>query len=123
MSDNVLRHPSQWREQLSVCDECVNRQPCDLNTSRGASSIPPPPLTPLGEEEEQHHRFAPAFAWSESGKQFMKNCPLCTCPESSSDLPVTGSLVYCESIALDHAATEAGVSNYYYYYYYYYHYH
>nr|CAD7265046.1 unnamed protein product [Timema shepardi] len=42
-ANDTVRHPSQWREQFSVCDECVNRQPCDLNTSLGASSIPPPP--------------------------------------------------------------------------------
>nr|CAD7410966.1 unnamed protein product [Timema cristinae] len=39
----------------------------------------------------------PAFAWKGSGKPDR---------ESNLDLPVIGSPVYCDSSALDHAATE-----------------
>nr|CAD7448033.1 unnamed protein product [Timema bartmani] len=52
-----------------------------------------------------------AFAWRESGKPFWKEPPLVHSTEIRTSIPpVIGSLVYCESSALEHAATEAGIS-------------
>nr|CAD7442813.1 unnamed protein product [Timema bartmani] len=51
-----------------------------------------------------------AFAWRESGKQLFGKTTLSTPNRDSNlDLPVIDILVYCESSALDHAVTEAGV--------------
>nr|CAD7452071.1 unnamed protein product [Timema tahoe] len=43
------------------------------------------------------------FAWRGSGKPFRKNHPHYYCLGSNFTLPVIGSLVYCESDALDRA--------------------
>nr|CAD7595754.1 unnamed protein product [Timema genevievae] len=48
------------------------------------------------------------FALGESGKPFRENHPRYTQPGSNLDLPVFGSLDYCESSALDYATTKAG---------------
>ncbi|CAG2061853.1 unnamed protein product, partial [Timema podura] len=45
----------------------------------------------------------PAFAWREIGKKTTLSTPD---QDSKLNLPVIGSLVYCESCALNHAATE-----------------
>nr|CAD7596598.1 unnamed protein product [Timema genevievae] len=47
-----------------------------------------------------------AFSWRESEKIFKENHPQYSDRNSNLDLPVIVSLVYCESSALDHAATE-----------------
>ncbi|CAG2060794.1 unnamed protein product [Timema podura] len=52
--------------------------------------------------------YVPAFAWKESGKLFVKTTFSTPDRDSNLNLPVIGSLVYCESSALDHEATEAG---------------
>nr|CAD7459039.1 unnamed protein product [Timema tahoe] len=50
----------------------------------------------------------PAFMWRESGKPFWNLTTLSTPDRDSNlDLPVIGSLVYCESSSLEHVATEA----------------
>nr|CAD7599251.1 unnamed protein product [Timema genevievae] len=48
----------------------------------------------------------PTFAWRESGKPFRGEKLNTPDRDLNLDLPVVGSLVYCESSALDHAATE-----------------
>ncbi|CAG2054303.1 unnamed protein product [Timema podura] len=45
----------------------------------------------------------------ESGKASWKNQLQYTRPESNHDLPVIGSIVYCESSALDHATPKAAL--------------
>nr|CAD7441485.1 unnamed protein product [Timema bartmani] len=49
-----------------------------------------------------------ALAWKESAKLFWKKKPTLRTPDRDSnlDLPIIGSLVYCDGSALDHAATE-----------------
>ncbi|CAG2057145.1 unnamed protein product [Timema podura] len=76
-------------------------------------------ITAAEEEEEENKRekgslkvvgIVLTFAWRKSGKPFWKKL---STPErySNLDLPVIGSLVYCESNILDHAANEAGHSD------------
>nr|CAD7425611.1 unnamed protein product [Timema monikensis] len=51
----------------------------------------------------------PTSAWKKSGKLFGGKTTLNTSDRDSNlDLPVIGSLVYCESRSLDHAVAEAG---------------
>nr|CAD7588536.1 unnamed protein product [Timema genevievae] len=52
-------------------------------------------------------KFAHTYLERKSGKPFWKKHLQYTRPRSSHDLPVIGSLVYCESDALDHTATKA----------------
>nr|CAD7257094.1 unnamed protein product [Timema shepardi] len=74
------------------------------------SSVPPPfsstgqgQMNTYNKEVYMHLRGERA-----SGEPFRKNYPQYTRPESNHDFPVIGILVYCESDALDHVATEAG---------------
>ncbi|CAG2058747.1 unnamed protein product [Timema podura] len=50
----------------------------------------------------------PEFTSRQSGKPFSNNHPQYTDRDSNLDLPISGSLVYCESRALDLYASEAG---------------
>nr|CAD7430733.1 unnamed protein product [Timema monikensis] len=47
--------------------------------------------SPQGIRKVEFRRRAPAVAWQESGKPFMKNYTQCIRPESNSDLPIIGS--------------------------------
>ncbi|CAG2052947.1 unnamed protein product [Timema podura] len=47
------------------------------------------------------------FMWKESGKPFRKNKLQYNRPGSNNDLPVIGSIVYCENDALDHVVIKA----------------
>nr|CAD7431541.1 unnamed protein product [Timema monikensis] len=60
----------------------------------------------LGMRKEIFRESLPAFTWRESGEQFWKHHPQYTDRDSNLDLTVIGSLVYCESDALDHVDTK-----------------
>nr|CAD7407280.1 unnamed protein product [Timema cristinae] len=50
----------------------------------------------------------PTFAWRKNGKSFWKTTFSTPDRDLNLDLPVIGSIIYCESSALDYAATEVG---------------
>nr|CAD7202184.1 unnamed protein product [Timema douglasi] len=60
----------------------------------------------LGMSKVGLRRNGLVFGWREGGKLFRRNHSQYTQPESNHDLPVIGSIIYCESSALDRAATE-----------------
>nr|CAD7452220.1 unnamed protein product [Timema tahoe] len=86
-ADASLTKPSHQEERLVLLDQEVGN--IYFNVATGS---------------------VPAFSQSEgeSGKPFRKNYSQYTRPRSNHDLPVIGSLVFCESSTLDHVATESG---------------
>nr|CAD7397686.1 unnamed protein product [Timema cristinae] len=81
-----------------------NYHDCDGSGTPYNLPLPRPPLvTRYGISKLRDMRGSNA-----SGTLFRKNRPRCTRPELNPDLPVMGSLVYCESSTLLRAATEAG---------------
>nr|CAD7394223.1 unnamed protein product [Timema cristinae] len=72
--------------------------------------MPKQPITvPPSGMRKIEFRDVPAFAWIEC-KTIEEKPPLLHPAKFKLNIPVIGSLVYCESGALDHAATEAGTS-------------
>nr|CAD7449710.1 unnamed protein product [Timema bartmani] len=60
-----------------------------------------------GVRKAEFRGSVPEFAWQESGKPFWKAPFSSPNRDSNPDSHVIGSLVYCDSDALDNAATEA----------------
>nr|CAD7423194.1 unnamed protein product [Timema monikensis] len=66
-----------------------------------------PPDTSLSVRLEETQGSIPAIAWRESGKPIRETTHSTPDRSSNPDLTVIGTLVYCESSALDHVTTEA----------------
>nr|CAD7266480.1 unnamed protein product [Timema shepardi] len=78
-----------------------------LNTTSALANY----ATEAGIRKVTFFESVPTVGWRESETPFRENLPQCTRLRTNLDLPIFGSLVYCESDALDHEATEAGIEN------------